>query len=278
MTQPSKINSLDGFFESRRQDEKKPHLSISQIKKFLTCPRMWGYRYRMGIKSPWSGALLVGATWHDCVEANYSQKIVTGKDLPMHEMTEMFVDRWDLALQERTIVLQNGENLDDLREMGVRVTECHHREIAPFVHPEEVETWFDLDLGSDFPFALVGRYDVIEPGGVIVDCKSYKKRPSQADIDRDVQFTGYALAYRATRGQIEDGFRVDIVLKKKKPEAVQMYTSRSESQVRWFLDLIERVAHAMRDDQPLFPNPNGWHCSEKFCDYWSKCQVEKQYP
>ena len=128
-----------------------------------------------------------------------------------------------------------------------------------------------LDLGDEFPFDLMGVWDLIERDGTIVDNKAYSKTPSQADLDKDLQFTAYSLAYRATKESIEPGLRMDAVIKNKKPKAVQLTTSRTNDDCRWFLGLVEQVASAIHAGN-FYPNPNGWHCSPKFCGYWDRCR------
>ena len=134
-----------------------------------------------------------------------------------------------------------------------------------------------VDLGDDFPFYLMGIWDLIERDGTIVDNKSYKRTPTQQDLDKDLQFTAYAMGYRATHGEIEPGLRMDAVIKTKNPKAVQLYTKRTNDDCRWLLGLIEGVGKAI-ESGTFYPNPNGWHCSPKFCGFWDKCMGKQTSP
>jgi len=249
----------------------KPHLSFSQLSMFLRCPRQYCFRYIDGLKVPPSGAMVQSRAWHQAVEHNYTQKVESDQDVPVAEVQEVFAARFDEAVGSEEIAFDAGADPAKLKDQGVGIVAVHHEAIAPAVRPELVEERFRLDLGNEFPFDLVGVWDLVERDGTVVDNKAYSKTPSQADLDKDLQFTAYSLAYRATRDAIEPGLRMDAVIKNKKLKAVQLTTSRTNDDCRWFLGLVEQVASAI-DAGNFYPNPNGWHCSHKFCGYWDRCR------
>lgn len=254
---------------SRPKAEKR-YLSATQISMFLRCGRQYEFRYIQGLKRPPSGALILGKSWHSAVELNYRQKIQTETDLPLEIVKDRFSDAFDQAFTKE-VELDECEDKGQLKDLGVQITEAHHRHIAPKVQPLMVEHEFNLDLGEGFPFSLKGFWDVIERDGVIADNKSFSKIPTQSDIDKDLQLTCYSLAYRATKGQIEQGLRLDIVTKRATPKAIQLYTKRSNADCRWFLGLIEKVAQAI-ESGVFFPNPSSHLCSPKWCGYWERCR------
>jgi RecB family exonuclease len=249
----------------------KPHLSFTQIGLFLRCPRAYEYRYVEGLKTPPSGAMVQSRAWHEAVERNYRQKVETGTDLPLSDMQETFAEAFARAVAAEQPVLDDDETPGGLKDQGVRIVETHHREIAPGVTPMLVEERFRVNLGPDFPFDLVGVWDLIERDGTIADNKAYGKTPSQDDVDKDLQLTAYALAYRTTTRKTEPRLRIDAVVKNKTPKAVQILTTRTNEDCRWFLRLIEDVARAIKLGV-FYPNPQGWHCSPKACGFWTRCR------
>lgn len=263
---------VDGLTEVRSA---KPHLSFTQIAMFLRCPRQYASRYVEGRKVPPSGAMIQGKVWHQTVERNYRQKIESDRDLGLPEMQGFFAERFDSALTEEEVAFDSGDTPAKLKDQGVAIVAAHHKAIAPAVRPLLVEEPFNLDLGEAFPFTLMGVWDLVERDGTIVDNKSYSKTPSQADLDKDLQFTAYALAYRATRQAIEPGLRMDAIIKTKTPKAIQLRTQRTNDQCRWLLRLIEQVGAAIHSGN-FYPNPIGWHCSPRFCGYWSRCMGSMQ--
>lgn len=248
----------------------KRHLSATQIGMFLRCPRQYEFRYIEGRKVPPSGALIVGRSWHKAVEHNYRQKIQTEIDLPVDNVQDCFSDAFEQAFTEE-VKLNEDEDKGQLKDIGIRITTLHHTVIAPKVQPCLVEQEFNLDLGAGFPFTLKGVWDVIEKDGVVADNKSFSRVPNQSDLDKDIQFSTYATAYRALHQKIEPGLRMDCIVKTKTPKAIQLHTKRSNDDCRWFLGLVERVAQAILSGA-FPPNPCGWHCSEQFCGYWNLCR------
>jgi hypothetical protein len=238
---------------------------------FLRCPRQYQFRYIEGLKIPPSGALVLGRAWHEAIEHNYSQKIASGCDLPSSEVEGVFADRFDKGLASEEVAFVEGEEPGALKDQGVALTATHHREIAPLVQPAEVESEFRVSLGEDFPYELLGYFDVIDKGGVIIDNKSWGRRKSQEDIDTDLQLTCYALGYRIAKGAPESGLRIDAVIKNKKPVVQQITTSRTNDDCRFLLGLIENVADAIQKGV-FYPNPTHNLCSPKWCGYWSKCK------
>ena len=113
-------------------------------------------------------------------------------------------------------------------------------------------------------------WDLVERDGTVVDNKAYRKTPYQEDLDKDLPFTIYALGFRATRGEIETGLRMDAIVKRKNPKVVQLHTRRTNSDCRWVLGLIEQVGKAITSGI-FYSNPNGRHCTPRFCGYATTC-------
>jgi len=252
----------------------KRQLSYTQLNMFLRCPRQYEYRYVHGLKVPPSGAMVQGRVWHQTVEFNYRQKIHSDRDLALGEMQEFFVNQFDAALASEEVAFEPGEKPGQLKDQGTAIVAAHHKSIAPAVRPLLVEEHFTVSLGEDFPFDLVGVWDVVEHDGTIADTKAYRKTPQQEDLDKDLQFTLYALGFRATRGEIEPGLRMDAIIKTRNPSAVQLYTKRTNADCRWLLGLLEQVGQAIASGI-CYPNPNGWHCRPRFCGYWDRCMRRK---
>lgn len=268
------VGRADGPMPTQTRPEKR-HLSFTQLNMFLRCPRQYEYRYVRGLKVPPSGAMVQSRVWHQTVERNYRQKIQSDHDLAVGEMQEFFAAQFDATVTSEEIAFEPGEKPGRLKDQGTAIVAAHHKTIAPDVRPLLVEERFTVGLGEDFPFDLVGVWDLVERDGTIADNKAYGKTPRQEDLDKDLQFTAYALAFRATRGAIEPGLRMDAVVKRANPRALQLHTRRTNEDCRWLLRLIEQVGTAI-DSGIFFPNPNGWHCSPRFCGFYGRCQGHRR--
>jgi hypothetical protein len=289
---------------------KKPYLSASQMSKYIQCPFAYKKAYIDGEKSPANGAMFMSGVWHKVVENNYRQKIISGKDLPLKEMQEFFVNVFNARSGAEEIVLNKryGETPEKLKKQGLQVVKVHRMIISPKVNPEFVEEKFRVSLGENFPYDLLGFWDLIERDGTVADNKAYNPRfiPSQSDLKNDIQLSIYSLAYRLRFNKIEKGLRIDCIAKSNPPRAIQISTIRTDSDVQKTLDLIEKIAYGIRNK--LFPpvrhywkvtesadpfitikNPakNNQHelyklnhpdhnwCNKKFCQYWDECQKQE---
>lgn len=248
----------------------KKYLSATQIGMFLRCPRQYMFRYLEGLKIPPSSAMMQSKVHHRTVEENNLQKVKSEEDLPLDYIQEFYAAEFDRSLQSEEVVFGAGEEPGKVKDQGLDITTAHHRFIAPKVHPLLVEEKFLISLGDDFPFDLMGIWDVVEKDGMIADNKAYKRAPSQDDVDRDIQLGIYSLGYRVSQGKIENGLRIDAIIKNKTPKAVQIHTSRTNADCRFLLGLIEDVAKAIQSGT-FYPNPTGWACSPRFCGYWFRC-------
>lgn len=129
--------------------------------------------------------MVQGRVWHETLECNYTQKVVTGRDLPLSEVRDYFADRFDEKLGGEEVAFEPGEKPGELKDQGVAIVAVHHKEIAPAVRPMLVEERFRVDLGDDFPYDLVGVWDLVERDGTIADGKALKRTPRQEDADKD---------------------------------------------------------------------------------------------
>ena len=229
------------------------------------------FRYVEGLKIPPSGSMTLSKVWHETVENNYRQKIKSERDLPLSDMQDFYSTRFDETLQNEEIQLEENENPGKLKDEGINVTTLHHQVIAPKVKPVLVEEKFRVSLGDEFLYDLVGIWDVVETDNVIADNKCYGKTPSQESTDRNLQLTLYALGFRVLNNKVEQGIRLDVIVRTKQLKAIQIETHRTNDDCQFLLKLIEGVATAIQTGN-YYPNPTHNLCSPKWCGYWDKCK------
>lgn len=267
--------------EERESRPSVPYLSASQIKLYLECPRKYAFKYIERIRTPSGTAAFLSKVWHSVVEHNYRQKIETRVDLSLEEMLDVYASTFNARALTEEIRYQPGETLGAAKDLGLKVTRIHHTKIALRVFPKYVEYAFLIDLGPDFPYKLFGLWDLVDEDEYVADNKAYNKAPSQTDLDKDLQFSLYSLAYRATFNAIERGMRMDAIVKPRNkltdPRAVQLVTNRVNADAVWTLGLVEDVANGIKKE--VFPpNPTGFLCSPKWCDFWSRCKGAGKAP
>lgn len=252
--------------------KKKPTLTASKMKTYLQCGRKYRYEYVEKAPCKKGVALSFGNAFHDAIELNYAQKVTSGEDLPFEQLEARFRDKFP-ALADGA-VLEPGQTIEKLTELGVRMLVVHHGEIAPTVRPLFVEKSFEISLGEAFPFDLTGKWDLVTQDGVVVDNKSYKNAPKQEWVDRDLQLDVYSLAYRLTQGEVENGLRIDAVTKARQPRVVQVFTRRTNEDAAWLLRQIEEVAKGIQAGV-FIPNRDNNLCKPQYCGYWERCRKER---
>lgn len=172
------------------------HLSASSLGMFRRCPRQWQQRYLKGRKEPPGEALVIGNFFHETLNWNYGQKIVSHEDRPLSEVIEFLQDaavprvvdaaggvgeiRWDTSDPDK--------GLDAARSDSQRITTAYHSQILPRMQPVATEQRLEWHIDG-MPVPLIGFLDTITAHSV-VDTKTGKQavsklKPSwqlQADI------------------------------------------------------------------------------------------------
>lgn len=243
------------------------HISVSQIKTYLRCPLEYRFRYIDGLYVPQSGAITLGKSVHRALEYNFRQKIDSGKDAPLKDIVDVFNDAYDHLLEDTE--LEQGENAENLRREGMRLLSLYHATIAPGIYPAVVEEPFETELeGIDIP--LAGIMDLVDRSGVIVDHKTAKRSYSSDAVQRDLQLTTYALAYRKMHGKQEKGVRLDVMIRGRETRIQTLHGERSERQIERHARLIGEVVRAI--EQGIFYPNESYYCGicryRTFCERW----------
>jgi len=255
------------------------YLSHTQVAMFLRCPRQYWYRYVKGWKTPPSGALKQGGTFHKAAEFNYNQKVNSRSDLPVDQVTDYFAETFETEWSREEVKLDEGESKGALLDQGVGLIKVHRQVIMPTVQPIAVEQKLEYefipknDKGEpigDQSVKVLGVIDVVDEAGRIRDNKTSGKAMNQMDVDKDMQLSTYSLVRRMVTGRVEPELALDVAIKTARPQAVVYRTKRSPTMLAMHRNTIGMVARGILAE--VFPrNNNGWHCQPKFCGYWDDC-------
>lgn len=242
-------------------------MSFSRISLLLKCPRQFEFRYLKDIPVPRPGALFLGGTAHHTLSENSRFKIDSREDMPLERFLEVFSDAWEKQsyFEDETPgeIDWQGENPGYVKDVGVEILRCYHRELAPKVMPLAVELPLEKTLDN---VLLRGRIDLIKDSGTPVDLKTAKRRRSQDELDRDLQPTIYTLLLGGP-----SPFEFHLLLKTKVPGVEVSLTRRTQEDIDWFLrELLPRAAAQI--EAGIFPpNPTGWWCGKDWCSFYDIC-------
>jgi len=247
------------------------HLSASSIRMYLRCPRQWWYRYVLGMRVPPDGGLISGIAFHNAAETCLTEKIETGENKTADEAREFARDEAVKGLEDA--VLLEDQSGGGVVDKAVRLTGAWAENVLPDAQPAEVEKSWELDLGD---IIVVGRIDMVADDGHVVDWKTTSKAPPKPEALAANPQTGL---YSAATGSSTVEY-VHVVDSKSKGPYIAPVTvdedlvtrSRNLSQ-----ELAVDVAGACKSGS--FPrNTEGWHCSARWCGYYSRCMSGKDKP
>lgn len=261
-----------------------PHISISQVKTYLRCPKQYEFSYVQKIKSKPSFALDFGSAVHKGIEHNYKQKLVSGKDCDVNEMVTVYVDE----IAERKKVARDTYTKKELKDsgydtdsrddepLGIGLLKQYHREVAPTVKPIHVEQPFELKFIEPELRPFYGIIDLIDDEKKVRDAKTSASKFTQDEVDLDIQLTGYAYAYKQITGENAAGLQNDVLVKSKTPQIQMISTTRNDEEMGTFVDMLKSVD---RDIQRNYtegyfrPTPNKMNCG--WCGYRNICPIFK---
>jgi hypothetical protein len=251
--------------------QSQPVYHQSELHTFVKCGKMWEFRYARGIKLPPRGAMTLGSSVDQAVSLNLSQKILSGEDLSAEETLDAFSTDFEARKQETD---WQDEDPGEQKDIGARMVELHHREVAPKIQPESVQERFLIR--TDAGYDLGGTIDFTETSGVIGDTKTSRVAYTEQSVQKSIQATMYDFAYEALRGRKSSGFRFDVLVKSAKvPRVQQVHAQLGQDDRQWLFETVSHVDKAIRAGIAL-PAPEGsWYCSPKWCGYWSICKGRK---
>ena len=240
------------------------YVSASQIGMYQRCPRQWAYRYVLGLKVPPDGGLIVGSGVHHAAELGMLAKRDQGVE-PTAEAAK------DNARDYITSEVATGEvrmeetTEGELVDKAARLAELWADYAAPGVEPVGVEERFD-EVVAGVP--VMGRMDVTTEDALI-DWKTSKRSPTIADLWKRPQVELYA----AVKPQLAVTF-VFIVDSPRVSKVVPVTLDAEEAAT------ARRMAEATVADVSegmalgVWPrNRDGWHCSPRWCGYYSRCMA-----
>lgn len=260
-------------------NDPKPQLHVSGMELLSDCGQAWYFSYREGIKTPPSGALVVGNATHTSIELNVGNVIEEGEPLAKEQALEIARDVVHNKF-ELDVVLEAGQTKDEAKglcvDLAVGLSGLHHGFVAPSLSPIAVEKPWVLHA-KGYPFDLAGTWDLIERGMILRDAKTLKRAMSQADADAAVQFSGYASAYKIINGALPRRMVYDCLVKTKEPKYVPVETSRDNDDVQLFLRRFEAACVCIEKEIYLPASPKHWRCSPKWCSYHAAAGGPCQY-
>lgn len=256
----------------------RPHLSVSALKMWLSCPRK--FRLHYVDKAPASHrsiALVFGHAWHELI----------GKVLWLHQKGRQFDRRalrehFELALVHEIsadgppVLFEDGEDVPSLVNTAMTMLEAFLAAVPLPQRLLHVELPFSLELadpdtGEILPMPLIGAIDAVWDDVRSVELwevKSSKKRWPQDAVLYDFQPTAYRMAMRELRvRQGEPKLKLLITTKATAPDVQVEDLVRTHADERDLMETASSIHRAILSD--CFHPIRTWAC--KTCPYSEVC-------
>lgn len=144
-------------------------VSFSEIELWLECPKLWESSYVHHIHSQSSIETMLGHCYHRALQANFSQKVTSGKDLPIGEVLEVFVNEWNHYIKVSPPRRGRGMSRQWALKAGKVLLSEYMTTMAPSVQPVEVEQKHYSEVAG-VRFVVVP--DLITIQGIVIDHKT----------------------------------------------------------------------------------------------------------
>ncbi len=252
-----------------------PHLSVSQLKCFVQCPRRFKYRYIDRLEPAFRAvALAFGSAWHHTIGyallGHSEDKESNNGELHDHLRDGLHAE---LRAPGPPVLFDNDEDEGSLVDKAIQMLDVFVAEVPLPDKVFGVEVAFSIDLSDPVtgepPTPLIGGIDaIVQENGkpAIWELKTAKRKWSQDQLDFDLQPSAYRLGAHSL-GYDDVGLELLITTKSKTPAVQRVGLVRGDADE---CDLVATAVGVSRavDAGVDFPL-RGWSC--RGCPYGGAC-------
>ena len=226
------------------------HVSVSQVKTYVRCPRQYQMRYVVGAEPEFVPRnLVLGSAVHEGLAAYYRSVMATG-DSPEQDVCKAAFYGTLVGFRKNKLPIKDGEDMEAQGEALLQVFYETVYQDPPVVVGVEVPFAIELHdpvTGEVLEEKLVGALDLVvreSERHVVVEHKTAAKKWSQDQIQHDIQLS----AYKLVGGKIglgDVGLRLQVLTKTKKPAMVVENTERGDKDIQDFMATVVGVLRAV---------------------------------
>ena len=250
------------------------NLSKTQINLYQRCPYAYYCRYIEGLKIKPSSSILMGSSLDSAINMNYTEKIKTKKDEPVSVVKDCFAEYYDK--EKGNTIFDDSEKPEQLKDVGVKVTEVFHQIICKDVQPTEVQIRDDI-VFENVDYKLLVVIDLIDSGNIVVDNKYASKMWASGKEFQELDPVIYSLWYETKKSKEENKFRFDLGIGSKIPRAERIERKVTRSEKDGFLKYLACIHEQIEENKRsgiFLPRTDHFLCSRKKCGYFSLCEKE----
>jgi CRISPR/Cas system-associated exonuclease Cas4 (RecB family) len=258
------------------------HISVSQIRTYIRCPRAYQLRYVLGVKPAFKPkALALGSSYHAAVARFYVGVKEDGAPPALQLISDTFRDGWQREVDGDVPLQADDDEADDngaLIDKGIALLGAFYDvavESLAGIQVEGVEKPFAVDIhdpetGEVMEERLVGAFDLLVNDGrrrTVVEHKTSSKKYGEDAIRWDAQPTAYRMAAK-TLGLGDVGLKYQVAVKSKKPAMQVVDLTRTAEDEDEFRHVAVGVMRAV--DAGIFMPLRSWAC--RSCPHAHACR------
>lgn len=242
------------------------------------CAKAYEFKYVLKQRSPPSVAMSKGVVVHDGAEFTHKRLIETRVAPSLEEVRAVIAD----SFKEKQKEIVDWEDLQPgkVQDEALSLYGVYHREAVPKLYPIEAEQEVLGHIGTVPVLVYIDLIDhekgpthggVEDPGRLVVaDMKTSKATWSEADLQKDPQFTAYSLLKNIPTVRVDN-----LVPLKAGPKLTQRTALRTSQDYAVLTEDYEEVVDNIKKGSfPRAPIEH-WSCGPKGCGYWTQCRGRK---
>jgi len=242
------------------------HLSYSQIRTYLICPRKYSFNYVEEISVPLNDKLLLGTLVHETLERYFRLRLKGGGAGP-EEMEGWFIEEFLQARDNREILW--SDQPERVRKRGAGMIRHFIHDLASDFSPLMVEKELEAPLDG-CPVNLRGVIDLVEEDLTITDFKTATARWSRSRLRHSsLQMVVYKYLFESVFGNANSRQRF-CVMYSRKGEVVRsqfLEVQAGPEDREHLFRVIAYVAEGIGAER--FPRHEGFRCG--LCEYHDHC-------
>ena len=245
----------------------KPHISQSQVNKYLKCGLQYKYHYVDKVKKPSNGYMLRGSAIDNSANVHFQNKIEGGKGVSSSQFVDYAVNYHDENSEHIEFDIPKNKSRDAVSELS-----AVYYEGFGTMEPSSVQLKLEQKYDDDLDF--IGYADMWFPDkSLVLDNKVWMRdKRANPDLTKDIQMVKYA----EILGAKQVGLSV-VTYVNRVPKVKLIIQDITQKHIEVVKRRIDKAVEGIRKEVYTPPDHSVWWCSEKWCQHWDECDFGGVY-
>lgn len=241
----------------------KPHISQSQVNRYLKCGLQYKYHYIDGNKKPISSAMLRGSSIDHSANLHFTNGLNNNQfidyAIDYHDRQEDFEGKKQEVIFDIT--------KEKSRDMTKELAETYY---GNFSHLKPSEVQLKVEQPYDENLDFIGYIDLLIPdynGSKLVLDNKVWARDRKVELNKDIQLVKYA--------ELLDAEYVGLAVvhyERNVPKASFKVQKINKKDIDVVNRRIDKAVEGIRKEVFSPPDMSVWWCTPKWCGYWDECE------